>query len=236
AISRLLDYYLHTADRADQVLNRFRRRPDVQVSHLPAGGPAFGTQEDAACWLEAEWRNILQAARYAARREWTQKCADLIYLLADFMEIKAYWDEAIAAHTLTLQASRDLADPVRIARALLTLSAVRQQTGQHEAAVPLAEEAAAIYRSQADRGGEAASLDQIGLAYQRTARSREALAYFQEARMLYRAAADPRGVADTLSHSGIACWHLGRYPEATAHLREALSLYRDVGDRRGEAK
>ena len=236
AVSRLLDYYLHTADRADRALHPFRRRPGVQVTQLPAGSPALGTQEDAAGWLESEWRNILQAARYAGRHEWKQKCADLIYLLADFMEINAYWDEAIAAHTLGLQASRDLADPARIAPASLALSAVRQQTGRHEAAIALAEEAATIYRSLADRGGEAASLDQIGLAHQRTARSREALAYFQEARILYRAAADRRGVADTLSHSGIACWHLGRYPEANTHLRDALSLYRDVGDRRGEAK
>ena len=62
------------------------------------------------------------------------------------MEIRAYWDEAAAAHALALQASRDIADPARIARAALALSAVRQQTGQHEAAIPLAEEAAAIYR------------------------------------------------------------------------------------------
>ena len=236
AVSRLLDYYLHTADLADRVLHPLRRRAPVPPAQLPAGSPALGTQEDAAGWLESEWRNILQAARYAGRHEWKHKCADLIDLLADFMEIRAYWDEAAAAHALALQASRDIADPARIARAALALCAVRQQTGQHEAAIPLAEEAAAIYRSLADRGGEAEALDQIGLGHQRTARSREALAYFSEARILYRAAADPRGVADTLSHSGIACWHLGRYPEANAHMREALSLYRDVGDRRGEAK
>ena len=216
AVSRLLDYYLHTADQADRVLHPFRRRGPAPVTQLPAGSPALGTQEDAAGWLESEWRNILQAARYAGRHEWKRKCADLIDLLADFMEIRAYWDEAAAAHALALQASRDIADPARIARAALELSAVRQQTGQHEAAIPLAEEAAAIYRSLADRSGEAGALDQIGLAHQRTARSREALAYFHEARMLYRAAADPRGVADTLSHSGIACWLLGRYPEASA--------------------
>ncbi|HUL24457.1 MAG TPA: tetratricopeptide repeat protein [Streptosporangiaceae bacterium] len=236
AVSRLLDYYLHTADRADRVLHPFRRRMPIQVSQLPAASPAVGTQEDAAAWLESEWRNILQAARYAGGHEWKQKCADLIYLLADFVEIKAYWDEAIAAHALALQACRDLADPARIGQASLALSAVWQQTGRHEAALPLAEEAAAIYRSLADRAGEAEALDQIGLAYQRTARSREALAYFHEARILYRAAADSRGVADALTHSGIACWHLGRYREASAHLRDALSLYRDVGDRRGEAK
>ncbi len=236
AVSRLLDYYLHTADLADRVLHPLRRRAPVPPAQMPAGSPALGTREDAAGWLESEWRNILQAARYAGRHERKHKCADLIDLLADFMEIRAYWDEAAAAHALALQASRDIADPARIARAALALSGVRQQTGQHEAAIPLAEEAAAIYRSLADRGGEAEALDQIGLGHQRTARSREALAYFSEARILYRAAADPRGVADTLSHSGIACWHLGRYPEANAHMREALSLYRGVGDRRGEAK
>jgi DNA-binding SARP family transcriptional activator/tetratricopeptide (TPR) repeat protein len=236
AVSRLLDYYLHAADHADRVLYPFRRRLGVQVTQLPAESPALGTQEDAARWLESEWRNILQAAHYAGRHEWKQKCADLIYLLADFVAVNAYWDEAVAAHTVALQASRYLDDPARIAQGALALSAVRQQTGEHEAAILLAQEAASIYRSMADRRGEAESLDQIGLAHQRTARSREALAYFQEAQILYKAAEDPRGVADTLSHSGIARWHLGRYAEAKADLDSALSLYRSVGDRRGEAK
>jgi DNA-binding SARP family transcriptional activator/tetratricopeptide (TPR) repeat protein len=236
AVGRLLDYYLYTADRADRVLYPFRRRMPVQVTQGPAAGPALGTQEDAAAWLESEWRNILQAARHAGKHEWKQKCADLIHVLAEFMEITARWDEAIAAHTLALQAGRDLADPQRIAQASLALSAVLQQTGRHEAALPLAEEGAAMYQLLADRVGEADALDQIGLAHQRTARSREALAYFHEAWILYRATEYRRGVAVALSHSGIACWHLGRYPEADVHMREALSVYRDVGDRRGEAK
>ncbi len=236
AVARLLDYYLDTADKADRVLHPFRRRMPIPVTHLPAASPALGTQEDAAGWLESEWRNILQAAQHAGRHEWKRKCADLIHVLADFVEIRAYWHEAIAAHTLALQACRDLADPARIAQASLELSAVSQQTGRHEETLPLAEDAAAIYRSLADRRGEAEALDQIGMAHQRAARSREALAYFHEARILYHGAADQHGVANTLSHSGIACWHLGRYPDAMGHLREALSLYRDVGDRRGEAK
>jgi len=236
AVARLLDYYLHTADQADRVLHPFRRRMPMPVTHLPAASPALGTSEDAAAWLESEWRNILRAAQHAGRHEWKRKCADLTHVLADYVEISAYWDEAIASHTLALQACRDVADPARIAQASLELSVVCQQTGRHEAALPLAEEAAEIYRSLADRRGEAEALDQIGMAHQRAARSREALAYFHEARLLYHDADDQRGVANTLSHSGIACWHLGRYPGAMDHLREALSLYRHVGDRRGEAK
>src|SRR5258708_2796858 len=116
-VGRLLDYYLHTADRADRVLHPFRRRTPVQVTQIPAASPALGTKEDAAGWLESEWRNILQAARHAGRREWKQKCADLIHVLADFLEIKAYWDEAIAAHALALHACPDLADTARNAQA-----------------------------------------------------------------------------------------------------------------------
>ncbi len=236
AVGRLLDYYLHTADEADRVLHPFRRRMPVTVTRPPAASPALRTQEDAARWLESEWRNILQAAQHAGRHEWKRKCADLTHALAGFLEIRAYWDEAIAAHTLALQACRDLADSAGIAQASLELSEVSQQTGRHEAMLPLAEDAAAIYRSLADQRGEAEALDQIGLAHQRAARSREALAYFYEARILYGKAGDQHGVANTLSHSGIACWHLGRYPDAMGHLRDALSLYRDAGDRRGEAK
>ncbi len=121
------------------MLYPFRHRPAAAVSALPAGGPALGTPDDAAAWLGSEWRNILHAARYAGRHEWKRECADLTSLLADFVEISAYWDEAIAAHALALQASRDLADPVRIAQACLALGAVRQQTGRNEAAIALAE-------------------------------------------------------------------------------------------------
>jgi len=235
AVGRLLDYYLHTADKADRVLHPFRCRTPVAVTHPPAAIPALDTHEDAAGWLDSEWRNILQAAQHAGRHEWKAKCADLIHTLAGFMEINAYWDEAIAAHTLALQACRDLADPPRIAQVSLALGEVSQQTGRHEAALPLAEDAVAIYRSLADRRGEAEALDQIGAAHCRAGRFREALAYFREAGIAYRTT-DRRGVANTLSHSAVASGSLGRYPEAMAHLREALSLYRDAGDRRGEAK
>jgi DNA-binding SARP family transcriptional activator/tetratricopeptide (TPR) repeat protein len=236
AVSRLLSHYLHTADLADRVLHPLRHRPAVAVDGGWSVNPALGTPDAAGSWLEAEWRNILLAASYASRHQWKPECADLSFLLAEFLEISAYWDEAIAAHTLALQASRYLADQARVARASLALSVVLQQTGRHETAIPLAEEAAAIYRLLADQRGEAESLDQIGLAHQRTALSREALAYFTEARILYEAADDSRGVADTLSHAGIACWHLGRNADASSQLREALALYQKVGDRRGEAK
>ena len=236
AVGRLLDFYVHAADTADRVLQPFRHRMPAPVKNPPKASPALTTTGTAAAWLESEWRNILQLAQYAGRHEWKRQCADLTHLLAAFVDISGYWDEAIAAHTLALRAARDLDDEARIARASLELSVASQQTGRHEATLSLAEDAAAIYRSLGDDRGLAEALDQIGLVNQRAARSREALAYFSESGTLYGGATDQHGKAVALSHAGIACWHLGRYPDAMDHLREALSLYRDVGDRRGEAK
>jgi tetratricopeptide (TPR) repeat protein len=236
AVSRLLNYYLCTADKADRLLHPFRHRMKVSVTDPPAVCPALRSHDDASTWLDLEWRNVLLAAQHAGRHEWNRQCADLIHVLAGFVEIGGYWDEAIAAHTLALQACRDLGDRARVAQASLELSGVSLQTGRQEAAIALAEEAAAIYRLQADQRGLGGALDQIGLVNQRAGRSREALAYFREAGTLYSEAGDPHGMASTLSHAGIACWHLGHYPDAMRHLRDALSLYRDGGDPRGEAK
>jgi DNA-binding SARP family transcriptional activator/tetratricopeptide (TPR) repeat protein len=236
AVGRLLDYYLHTADRADRALIPFRYRMPPPSVAAPTARPAIRTQDEAAAWLDREYRNILQAARYAARHEWKQQCADLIHALGGFMEIRAYWEEAATAHALALQASREVRDPARIARASLELSAVSQQTGRHDAALKLAEDAAGIYRSLGETRGVAEALDHIAFAHQQAGRSREALAYLREARLLFGEVDDDRGVANTLSHSGIASWYLGRYRDAIRDLHDALRLYRRTGDRRGEAK
>ena len=236
AIGRLLDYYLSMADRADQVLHPFRHRIAVTIATQPLSGPALRTEEDAAAWLNLEWRNILRAALHAGRHGWTRQCADLIHTLAGYVEIRGYWGEAMAAHTLALEACRDIADPGRIAQAALELSIVSQQTGRGEAALTLAEEAADIYRSAGDPRGLAEALDHIGLVHQRAGQSQKALAYFREARTLYEGAGDVHGLANTLSHAGIACWQLGYFPDALSHEGQALSHYRDVHDTRGEGK
>jgi len=236
AVTRLLDYYLHAADQADRVLHPFRRRGPLPAGSPPPAGLALGTEQDAASWMGSEWRSILLAAVFAGRHEWKVACTDLAWLLAEWLDTRACWDEAVAVHTAALHAARELTDPARIARAAVALSAVRQQTGRHDEARRLAEEAAASYRALRDPGGEADATDQLGMALQRTARSRESLAYYGEARALYKEAGDRRGVATVLGHAGIASWHLGRYQEATDYLRDSLSLYREVGDRFGEAK
>jgi DNA-binding SARP family transcriptional activator/tetratricopeptide (TPR) repeat protein len=236
AVNRLLGYYLHTAGEAARVVHPFQRPVPATATWSPAAVPDLGTPAAAESWLEAEWPNILRVAYHAARHEWQAECADLAATLAEDLDTRALWAEALAAHTLALQAARDIADPPRIARAALALSQVSIRLGRHEVTLSLAEEARVICRSLGDRGGEAAALDLIGEASWLATSYREALAYCYEAGLAYRDSGDRRGLATSLSHSAICCWHLGRHPDALGHLSEALALYREVGDRRGEAK
>ena len=236
AIGRLLDYYLHNADHGDRILYPHRRRRPVATGLTPPAAPVADTPERARQWLESEWRSMLQAARYAAEHEWQRRSADLIHVLAGFLETMAYWDEAIAAHTLALETARELADPLLIAQSLLDLSLVRQRTGLHQATRPLVETALRIYQAVGDQRGAAEALDRLGMAHYHESDYRVAIAYFREANDLYRRVADAHGTAVTLGHTSLASWLLGRHVSAVAHLNEALGLYQQLGDRRGEAK
>src|SRR5262249_16781964 len=177
AVGRLLDYYLHAADQAMQVLHPFQRRPPVTPATEATMAPDLGTAAAATPRLEAQRRNMPPAPHHPPRHEWQAKCADLIHALAEFLDARALWAEALSAHTLALQACRDIADPARIARAALALSRVKLRLGRPEATYPLAEEASAIYRSQGDRRGEAAPLDLLRPATSLATRSPNPLAH-----------------------------------------------------------
>lgn len=235
AASRLLDYYLETADRADRILCPRRRRIDVHAPYPPAAVTVMTGQAEARAWMERERHNILRAAAYASTHEWQQRCAALVHVIAGFLEMRGYWEDAISAHQLALRSCIDLADPQWAVRAALDLSHVYQLTGRYRAAIEHAEHAAVSYRFLGDRQGEAEALHRLGTIHDHMAGYLEALAYYHEAQILYTEADDQRGIADTLHHAAIACWCLGRYPEAAQHLQEALVLYRLAGDREGEA-
>lgn len=235
AIGRLLDYYLRTADHADRLLYAPKRqadRPDHTVDPLPA----IGTPQAARLWLESEWSNIVQMARYAARHEWKRHCADLTHAIAEFLDTSGYWNHAAAAHTLALQACRDLNDPLRAARAAFDLSLTSLRTGNHEAALQQARDASLVYKTLGDRQGQAAVLDRMGVIYRNSARFRDALAHHQEAMDIHRQIGDEHGLARDFGHAGIAYTSLNEYARALDYFNQALSLYRQADDRRGEAR
>jgi DNA-binding SARP family transcriptional activator len=232
---RLLDYYLDAAGRADRYLypRRQRRAADPAPS---AENPGPDSLESSREWLEAEWRNLLQAADYAARHEWKRHCAGLAHILSEFLDVRGCWDEAFSLHTLALWACRDLGDQRLIARALIDLSRVCQQKGMHQPAIAHAQQALEASRSVGDEHGAALAAARMGVTCYYAGRFREALAHKQEARVLYSSSGDPVGEAEAVFHCGVSSLNLGRLSDSMGHFHEALAFFRQSGNLHWTAK
>jgi len=233
AVGHLADYYIRSVERASQLL-RPHDAPRVDDEDLPH--VAFlATPEEARVWLESEWSNALRVADHCARHEWKRRCADLVHALAGYLETSGHWDEALAALRIALQASRDLDDLCRTARAAFDLSLTSLRTGHSEAALQHATEAAVAFGASGDKPGQAAALDRIGVIHRNAARFRDALAYHQEALDINREIGALGGVAKSLGNAGVALGSLGRRSEEMNYHCQALEIYRQSGDLRGEA-
>jgi DNA-binding SARP family transcriptional activator/tetratricopeptide (TPR) repeat protein len=234
AVGQLADYYLHNVIRAS-MLRHVRQPEGVAEDNGETWLTPFADALAAAAWAESEWVNALQVAEQCARHEFKRRCADLVHALAEFLEASGHWDDALSAHLMALQACRDLDDPFCIARSTFDLSLIYLRTGQNEAAVQHAIEAAETFGVLGDNLGKAAALGRIGIIQRNTARFRDALAYHQEALDIYRAAGDSRGHARELVNAGAALWYLGRLQEEMSYLGRALEIYRENNDLRGQA-
>lgn len=236
ALHRLLDYYLNSARRADRLLYPYRNRADMDSGSPLGGFSEFTSAGEAEKWLELEWRNVVRLVGYASRHEWKQYCADLSRTIVDFIDIRGYWSDGIDVHRTSLQACRDLGDPLRLAQVAKSLSLFEIRTGSHRDAMEHIKEAAEIYQSAGDGQGIADSLNRMGAINRFMGFPGVALAYHQEALGIYRSLQDDYGIAGALCNAGAAYYTLGRHAEAIDHYRSALALYQEIGDRRGEAR
>lgn len=228
---RLLDYFLLNTDQADRLLYPHRGRTTKS-----AVGSAADSYSDPQKWLESEWRNILNAIEHGAKHEWKRECGDLAHMLAEFLDARGSWDEAIRIHSVALLASRDLADSPRIARASIDLSLASQRKGRHTSALQHANEALRTYDAIHDRRGKALAADQLGMVHFFAGKFRQALAYNREARTLYVESEDQCGEAEAIFHAGASCLNLGRLAESMKYLLDARTLFEDMGNLSGKAK
>jgi tetratricopeptide (TPR) repeat protein len=109
-----------------------------------------------------------------------------------------------------------------------TADSLRQAIKKWEEALPL-------YRMVNDRGGEATTLNNIGLVYDALGEKQKALDFYNQALPIIRAVGDRGGEATTLNNIGSVYSDLGEKQKALDYYNQALPIIRAVGDRGGEA-
>ncbi|MCL6753728.1 CHAT domain-containing protein [Nostoc sp. CCCryo 231-06] len=92
-----------------------------------------------------------------------------------------------------------------------------------------------VYTVDEGRGGEAATLNNIGGVYFSLGEKQQALKYYNQVLPILRAVGDRGGEAATLNNIGLVYSDLGNKQEALKYYNQALPIIRAVGGREGEA-
>ena len=237
ATGRLLDYYLHTALAASKHIARTSWNPAVgslPPARPPEFAPPVSTSGQATVWLEHERANLHAAAGYAAASERPMYAALIPAAMANLLEARGHWDQALTLHHIALTAARRAGDQPSQARALMLLGAMQVLTGDFASALATLEQALAVYHDLGDRAGEADAIINLGFVHGQTGNYPAATACHQQALELFRDLGHRRGQAQALNNLGIVHSLTGDYPAATACHQQALELFRGLGDQYGQ--
>jgi len=115
--------------------------------------------------------------------------------------------------------------------ALCKEARLREEMGDWDRSLSLAEQALTASQQVGDRKTEAKSLWVIGIVHEQRGDWDQALRFFTESLELHRKSGDRRGMASSLGSIGIVHYQRGGYDQALRYYNEALEIGRGLGDR-----
>ena len=157
ALGRLLDYYQHTANRAEALVARYPKRKPVPV-HVPN----LPDQASAWAWLRIERPNLVAALQQATALTQNDRIIALTAGTATLLRVDGPWTLAIALHCDASDAAHRNGDRLGEARALTDLGDVRTVAGDYSGAGHALQRAINLYRDLGERHGQAIALTWLG--------------------------------------------------------------------------
>lgn len=233
ALTQLLDYYVHTASIAmDLVAPHDReRRPRIHDS-IDSVAP-FADREGATGWLDAERTNLVSAGVCAAGHGLSSHTYHLSAILHRYLDTGAHYHDA---EILYIHALQQLTDPTAQSQTLSRLGGVCFRMERFTEALEYLTRGLAIARENGDQHIECGLLATLGIVFDSLGRYPEALEYQQASLTLARRLGDQ--VREGIALGNLACVYLrtGPWAETLEHLRQDLAIARYLGDRAHESQ
>jgi tetratricopeptide (TPR) repeat protein len=229
ALTRLFDYYLHSAAAAMAVLRPAERTALDAMAEAEAQ-TAINSPGAALTYLDTERTSLHAAVEYMAENGWPGHASRMADVLMWYLDGRGYYPEAVILHGYGRRAARKIADCAAEARALLGLALVALRQGRYQDGARYYQQALALSRQAGDTGGVARAACGLGIVHRVQGRYPQAVSHLQQALDLYRAQGDAAGAALPLGNLGLVAMRQGRYPEAADHLQQAVDLARQAGN------
>jgi tetratricopeptide (TPR) repeat protein len=234
AITRVLNWYLHTTEAAARVISPQHTRVPLSPPPDTVRPLSFTELDGALAWCEEERAGLVAATRLAAAHGLHEIAWKLPAAAMSFYYRRSQWGDWVATHLIGLESSRAAGD--RHAEAwMLNNLGIAYSVRRREEGVRCFEQAMTIHRELGDLRGESRAATNVANAYFDLHRYAEALEAAQRSLAIQRRAGKRYGEGIALGVIGCASRELGRYNEAVEYLVAALAIYRELGDRRTEA-
>lgn len=231
AVSRMLDYYLHTAATAALALNPSREPVQLATPESGAvpGQPAC--QEEALAWFGSEHRALAAAVAAAAESGFTVHTWQLPWAMSPFLQLRGHWQEWAWLQRLAVAAATSLGDIAAQALSSRLLAMACTELADYDEAARVFASSLRLYQQLCDHDGEARVYKNLSLVAERQGRYAEALGHSEKGLRLCRAIGDTASEAVLLNNIGWSHCHLGHHEQARAFCRQALQICADMGDR-----
>lgn len=235
AVRRMLDWYLHSAAAANQILVPYRRPVPLDPASADIAPLAFTTGDDALAWLDSERDNLFAAAPAAVENGQPDVAWKFAAALFAYFDRRRPWDDWFQANRTGLDAARAARDQFGEAWMLTNLGAAYFDLSRPHDAVKHHEQALAIRDEIGDAAGRRDSLTHLGNVLHDLERYDESVASYHEAVAISRELGDLHYVAIILQNLGDAYRERAMYEDALAQLHAALAVRNETGGGLGES-
>jgi DNA-binding SARP family transcriptional activator len=231
AITRLLQWYLRTADAAVSVINPNRDRVPLDAAQLAQPALGFETADEALAWSARERANLVAATRQAAAEGLHDIAWKLPVALMLCFDLHGYRAEWLATHEVALASAQAIGDRSGEAWTLNNMGIVLSQQRAPDTDTYF-KRALAIRQDLGDLRGQAPVTNNLAFSYQFQGLHESAVQPLRDALALQRVVGHRYGEAVALCNLGEAYLELGRYPEAIACEQDALAIVQEIGSPR----
>jgi len=236
AVHRVLDHYLWTAYRANELLVPSRDDAISVASASPLVTPEkLADYREALAWFSTEYQVLLAALRQAVNDGFDVHAWQLAWAMASFLERRGHWHDAATAQQFALVAASRLGDPYAQAKSHASLAHAYVPLRRYAEAQDHLMQALALYQGLGDHTDQAQTHRSLALVLDRQDRYAEALDHAQQAFELFQTAGHRIGQARTMNAVGWFHIQLGRHERGLSYCRQALDLQREIADQYGQA-
>jgi tetratricopeptide (TPR) repeat protein len=236
AVRRMLDHYLQTALRADQLLDANRAgEPQPLPFAAQSDEEPLADLSEALAWFGAEWQALSAALRLAARLGFDDHAWRLARSLASFLDRRGHWRESADLQRIALAAAVRIGDTGAQAVSHSSLADVCIRLGEYSEAQHHLLRCLQLYRLVGDRAGQAEVERSVTRLLGRQGKYGEALPHARQASDLFSELGQRAGEARAINAMGWYNIQLGRPTDGARLCQQALNLQRLINDRFGQA-